>query len=140
MEFDYPQSNDDLPYLPHNYKVDDEIPFTPDGNAPLISNSIEKVKGTSGLFQGLKCVRKTIFVAPETDSRLQDTHKRRLAQEVKILYLARYQHVVRLFHTYFEEESDDQIKFAVVMDRADASLQDYIRPGNPRIQNSLAVC
>ena len=129
MGSDCGQNNDDLPYQPKIYKSDDEIPFAPDGNAPLICNSVEKVKGIFGPFQGLRCARKTLFVPLETDLALQASQRRKLVQEAKILHLARHSHVVQLFHTYFEEENNDRIKFAVVMDRGDVNLHDYLRPG-----------
>ena len=129
MESYCARNNDDLPYQPHDYKGDSEIPFAPDGNAPLICNSVEKVKGISRPFKDLKCVRKTVFVPAETDSGLQDFQKRKLVQEAKILHLARHYHVVQLFHTYFEEGIVDQIKFAVIMDRGDANLETYLKPG-----------
>ena len=129
MGSDCTPKNDGPPYLPKIYKSEDEIPFAPEGNAPLICNSIEKVKGIFGPFKGLRCVRKTLFVPLETDSTLHDSQRRQLVHEAKILHLSHHIHVVQLFHTYFEEERNDQIKFAIIMDRADASLQDYLKPG-----------
>lgn len=123
------------PYWPCIYKEDDEIPFAPDGNAPLISHCVEKVRGTSNQFQGLKCIRKTIIDPTEGDEASRDIKKRRLIQEAKILHLARHHHVVQLIHTYFVDGEDDQIKFSVIMDRADANLHKYLKPGQaPRGQ------
>ncbi|KAH8662767.1 kinase-like domain-containing protein [Ilyonectria robusta] len=117
------------PYRPCVYKEDGEIPFAPDGNAPLICDCVEKVKGTSGHFKGLKCVRKTIIVPTEADQVSREAKKRKLIQEAKILHLARHHHVIQLIHTYFEDGNEDQIKFAVIMDRADANLHHYLKPG-----------
>ena len=121
----------DLPFLACSYQDDEEIPFAPDGNAPLISNCVEKVRGTRGRFQNLQAVRKTVIITTEPDVGRRDVEKRRLTQEAKILHSARHHHVIRLFHTYFQEENSDQLKFAVIMDRADANLQEYLRPGKP---------
>ncbi|KAL6411062.1 ankyrin repeat protein [Ilyonectria robusta] len=123
------------PYWPCIYKEDDEIPFAPDGNAPLISHCVEKVRGTSNHFKGLKCIRKTIIDPTEGDEASRDTKKRKLIQEAKILHLARHHHVVQLIHTYFVDGEEDQIKFSVIMDRADANLHKYLKPGQaPRGQ------
>lgn len=122
------QDNDKL-YQPQEYKNDSEIPFAPDGNAPLICDCVEKVRGISGRFKGLKCVRKTVILPPEEDPAAQDIEKRKLIQEAKILYYARHHHVIRIAHTYFENENWEQIKFAVIMDRADGNLHHYLRPG-----------
>ncbi|KAH8651742.1 kinase-like domain-containing protein [Ilyonectria robusta] len=119
------------PYLPCVYKKDAEIPFAPDGNYPFISSSVIKVKGISGRFQGLKCVQKTIIDPTETDEFLRGKKRRQLAQEAKILHLARHHHVVQLIHTYFMDSTEDQIHFSIVMDRADANLHDYLKPKNP---------
>ena len=117
-----------LPYQTVEYKDDDELPFAPDGKSPLIHNCVERVIGTSGPFVGLKCVRKTVIAFVESDANLKRFEKRRMVQEAKILHMAQHQHVVKLFHTYFEEGGDDQIKFAFIMDRADGSLQQYLKP------------
>ncbi|KAJ6168103.1 hypothetical protein N7497_000946 [Penicillium chrysogenum] len=120
--------NDEL-YQPREYKEDSEIPFAPDGNAPLICDCVERVKGTSGPFRGLKCVRKTIITPSGEDSSSQDDKKRKLIQEAKILHYARHHHVIRLIHTYFEKGNEEEIKFAVIMDRADGNLHEYLKPG-----------
>lgn len=60
------RDNDKL-YQPQEYKGDSEISFAPDGNAPLICDCVEKVRGISGRFKGLKCVRKTIILPSEPD-------------------------------------------------------------------------
>ncbi|CAP79205.1 Pc06g02120 [Penicillium rubens Wisconsin 54-1255] len=120
--------NDEL-YQPREYKEDCEIPFAPDGNAPLICDCVERVKGTSGPFRGLKCVRKTIITPSGEDSSSQDDKKRKLIQEAKILHYARHHHVIRLIHTYFKKANEEEIKFAVIMDRADGNLHEYLKPG-----------
>lgn len=121
--------DNDKPYQPQEYKEDSEIPFAPDGNAPLICDCVEKVRGISGRFKGLKCVRKTIILRCEPDTAAQDAEKRKLIQEAKILHYARHYHVIRIVHTYFENKNREQINFAVIMDRADGNLHEYLRPG-----------
>lgn len=124
---------DDEVYEPCEYKYDLEIPFAPDGNAPLISDCVEKVKGIAGNFKGLHCVRKTIITPIEADAAarvsIKDSVKRKIVQEAKILHYARHHHVIRLIHTYFEIGNERQIKFAVIMDRADGDLHEYLWPG-----------
>ncbi|KAK4551578.1 hypothetical protein LTR86_011079 [Recurvomyces mirabilis] len=117
--------------VPHRSRSQDdyEIPFAPDGNAPLIAAYVEKVKGVTELFQGLRCVRKTVPVDLDTDANSRAMLKQKLIQEAKILYLARHNHVVKLIHTYFEDVDGEQMKFAVIMDRADSNLQFYLEPG-----------
>lgn len=114
-------------YKPHDYRADSEIPFGPDGNSSFISGYIERVKGTSAPFLGLKCARKNIIV--EADPVSSGNTKRRLMQEAKILYYSRHPHVIRLIHSYFVDEGEEHIKFAVVMDLADGNLHQYLRPG-----------
>lgn len=111
-------------YQPHSYTDDSQIPFVPNGNSPLIGGFVEKVIGTSGCFKGVIAVRKTVIVPYATGST-----KRTLLQEAKILYFARHQHVVRLVQTYFEETDGPEMKFAVIMDRADGDLHSHLRPG-----------
>ncbi|KAJ5974034.1 hypothetical protein N7481_011244 [Penicillium waksmanii] len=114
-------------YEPHEYKTDSEIPFGPDGNSSFISGYIERVKGTSAPFLGLRCARKNIII--EAEPALSDNTKHRLMQEAKILYYSRHRHVIRLIHSYFVDEGKEYIKFAVVMDLAEGNLHQYIRPG-----------
>ena len=122
-------SQDSKPYQPHVYKEDKEIPFAPDGNAPLICAYIEKVKGISSRYWGIKCVRKNVVVPFGTDGVSQSLLKRKLVQEAKILHLARHFHVIELIHTYFEQVDGNELKYAVIMDRADANLRTYLKPG-----------
>ncbi|KAF5577934.1 hypothetical protein FPCIR_11841 [Fusarium pseudocircinatum] len=127
--------SDNDSFRPRAYSKDSEIPFAPDGNSPLIDTNVEKVKGTLGRFKGLKCVRKTIIDHQAGDGPSQAAKKRKLAQEAKILHFAKHHHVVELVHTYFVEEKANRIMFSVVMERADANLDDFLRPGSqPRLQ------
>lgn len=117
------------------YQEDDQIPFAPDGSAPLISDGVEKVKGTSGLFEGLKCVRKTLILQNETEPIVKLHQRRTIVEEVKVLHSARHHHVIELIHVYFDTVDENQWKFAIVMDRADSNLHLYLRPGmSPPIQ------
>ncbi len=50
------------PDQPCSYTDDSQIPFAPDGNAPFVRGSIEKVKGMMGCFTGIIAVRKTIRI------------------------------------------------------------------------------
>lgn len=122
--------SDNDSFWPRAYSKDSEIPFTPDGNSPLIDTNVEKVKGTLGRFNGLRCVRKTIIDHQAEVGPSQLAKKRKLAQEAKILHFAKHHHVVELVHTYFVEEKADRIIFSVVMERADANLDDFLRPGS----------
>ena len=45
-----------------DYYVENDIPFSPDSNSALISIGVERVIGTSGRFEGLKFIRKTVFL------------------------------------------------------------------------------
>lgn len=114
-------------YKPHEYATDSEIPFGPDGNSSFISGHVERVKGTSAPFLGLRCARKNIII--EADAASIGNMKRRLMQEAKILYYSRHRHVIRLIHSYFVDEGEEQTKFAVVMDLAEGNLHQYLRPG-----------
>lgn len=121
--------DDDKLYQPQEYEDESEIPFAPDGNSPLISAGVEKVRGVSGRFKGLKCVRTTIIVQSGADQAAQEIERRKLIQEAKILYYARHHHVIRIVHTYFENRDLGEFRFAVITDRADGNLQHYLRPG-----------
>lgn len=116
------------PYQPSTYNEDDQIPFAPDGNAPLIADGVEKVKGVSGELEDLKCVRKTLVLDSETEPINNLHQKRRIVEEVKILHSAQHHHVIQMIHTYFDASNVDQWKFAIVMDRAEANLHLYLRP------------
>ncbi|KAK3669530.1 hypothetical protein LTR78_010584 [Recurvomyces mirabilis] len=118
------QPRETEPYLPRIYREDSQIPFAPDGNSPMITGSVERVRGISDEFKNLICVRKSLKVSDD----LAD-NRQRLVQEAKILHSAYHHHVVRLIHTYFYEADDDETIFAVVMDRADGSLDKYLKPG-----------
>lgn len=113
------------PNKPEEYDKDDDIPFTPEGNSPLISGYVEKVFGTSGRFKGMHCVRKTVM---QEDSSNRSSVKRLLMREVRALHNARHTHVVRLVHTYFDNRSN-QIRFCIVMDRAETNLSTYLDLG-----------
>ena len=114
-------------YEPYEYAEDSDIPFAPDGKSPLISGYVEKVEGTSTPFRGLRCARKTIII--EEHSPLRENIKRRLTEEAKILYYAQHRHVVRFIHSYFQDEDDEKITFALIMDRAEGNLHQYLKPG-----------
>ncbi len=73
----------DVPYFACNYHGDEEVPFAPDGNAPMIFNYIEKVRGTCVRFKNLQAVRKTVIIDTEPDIGLRNVQKRRLTQEAK---------------------------------------------------------
>ena len=117
------------PYLPRIYREDHQIPFAPDGNSPMISGSVERVRGVSDEFKNFVCVRKTLNISDDSAH-----NRQRLVQEAKILHVAHHHHVVRLVHTYFYEADGDETIFAVVMDRADGSLDKYLRRGKTPLE------
>ncbi len=49
----------------------------------MISNYIEKVRGTCGRFKNLQAVRKTVIIDTEPDVGLRNVQKQRLTQEAK---------------------------------------------------------
>ena len=117
------------PYQTAEYKDESEIPFEPESKRWHIDKNVFKVRGTLGRFKGLRCVQKTIVVSAKGNQTSRMAQKGALVQEAKILHFARHHHVVRLIHTFLEEEDEDQFKFAVIMDRADGNLQSYLKPG-----------
>lgn len=110
------------PDAPQEYAHDDDIPFAPEGNGPLISGYVELVIGISGPFKGMHCVRKTVVQESASNKNLA---KRLLTRETRALQNARHTHVVQLVHTYFDNRSN-AIRFCMVMDRADTSLSSYL--------------
>lgn len=98
--------NDKL-YQPQEYKENSEIPFAPNGNTPLIYDCVEKVRGISSRFKGLKYVRNIIIILSKADLAAQEIQKRKLIQEAKILYYARHRYV-DILHTYFENKNREQ--------------------------------
>ncbi|KAJ2979474.1 hypothetical protein NQ176_g3230 [Zarea fungicola] len=116
------------PAQPEEYTEDVNVPFAPDGNSPLLAGHVELVRGISGRFSGSKCVRKTIMQDADT---MGDEAKSRLVHEAKILHSARHHHVIQLVHTYFYSQAE-QMRFCIVMDRADANLDAYLKRGLPR--------
>ena len=117
------------------YEEDHLIPFAPDGNAPLIAYGVEKVKGVSGKYKDLRCVRKTLPLDSVAEQTAELHQKQSIAEEVKILRSARHHHVIELIHAYFDVSDSHQQKFAIVMDRAEANLHSYLKPGrSPPLQ------
>ncbi|KAG4269122.1 hypothetical protein FPRO04_12245 [Fusarium proliferatum] len=109
-----------------------EIPFTPEGNSPLIERTVEKVLGR-GTYAG-KFARKTVWLYPSEDCEnldWRDRVKRELARELEILHHARHHHVVQFVHAYFvvEEGRNSSLRFCYVMDRMDHNLRDYLDRG-----------
>ncbi|SCO54127.1 uncharacterized protein FFNC_15350 [Fusarium fujikuroi] len=109
-----------------------EIPFTPEGNRPLIDRSVEKVLAT-GTYAG-KFARKTVWLYPPKDCEnldWRDRVKRELARELEILHHARHHHVVQFVHAYLvvEEGQNASLRFSYVMDRMDHNLRDYLDCG-----------
>jgi ankyrin repeat protein/serine/threonine protein kinase len=107
---------------------DEDIPFTPDGNDPVISSNVIKVRGTTGRFKGKIAARKT-FILNRKDERQLELSKRRVTREAKILHTARHDHILDLVATYFYNISEGETIFAIVTDRADANLQEHINRG-----------
>ena len=124
------------PSQPSDYDKDSEIPFTPDGNSPLIGGAVERVKGLGNQFQGRKIARKTIIITAQrhqvADKTWQKTTKRRLTREARVICEAQHRHVVHLLCQYFDNQSGkmDEVRFAIIMNRADGNLRSYLRPGH----------
>ncbi|KAG4437172.1 hypothetical protein IFR05_007328 [Cadophora sp. M221] len=101
------------------YTRDEDLPFSPDGNDTFIGDRVERVKerrviGSSG---NMLYARKTITINKQ--------NKRAHLQEARTLHRARHGHVVKLIMTYFYEREQD-IRFAIIMERADGNLDAYL--------------
>jgi serine/threonine protein kinase len=111
-------------YEHHVYEKAEAIPFAPDGADAYISMGsfgiVDKVKGRLGPFEGLEYARKTILNVREADID-------EIIKEVKILYKSQHNHVAPLIMTYSYNN-----RFAVVMDRANGNLQDYLKESESR--------
>lgn len=69
------------PDAPQEYSHDDDIPFAPEGNGPLISGYMEMVVGNRP-FKGMHCVRKTVIQESASNKNLA---KRLLIRETRAL-------------------------------------------------------
>ena len=118
---------------PSNYSKDDIIPFVPDGDSPLVGGCVELVKGIGGGLKGLECARKTVILRKDAN---EGSIKRQLIREARALHYARHTHVISLIHTYFDKRSSN-IRFSIVMDRAQASLSDFLNPEDPNAKLPL---
>ncbi|KAF4962824.1 hypothetical protein FSARC_9107 [Fusarium sarcochroum] len=113
----------------HEYD-ETEVPFTPEGNRPLIGGSAEKVSGT-GMYAGI-FARKTVWVDRTSggyeNSDWRDDIRRKLTRELNIIHHARHQHVVQFVHAYVdvEEGQNASLRFCYVMDRMDHNLRYYL--------------
>lgn len=117
------------PCRPEEYTDDAKVPFSPDGTRPSIAAHVEEVRGTLGRFKGLRCIRKNIIQDLDVSGIDTVEAKRQLAREARILYSARHQHVVQLFHTSFDSNMDRlTLTFSIVMERADTNLGTYLKP------------
>lgn len=129
----YPSRQLSDPCQLSEYNKDSEIPFRPDRPSPLIGGWVEEVVG-SDQFQGLRLARKTIIIkGPKygsADSVWRDTTKQSLIQDVRAIQRARHHHVIHLLHLYFDNQYQkvDEIRFAIIMDRADRNLRYYLQP------------
>ena len=111
--------------VPHVYTRDEDLPFTHDGNYALIGANVDRVRRTSGSDEGLLYARKTLTI----DARGKEdpvAAKHKLVEEAKTLFQARHGHVVKLIETYFFVR-EHYTCFAIVMERADADLDIYLR-------------
>lgn len=108
---------------PADYDTDGEIPFTPDGNSSIISGSVDRVRGSMFPFQGMHCARKTVIIPNPAD---RNSIKHRLRQETKALHNSRHKHVVQLFHSYFDNQHRNQLRFCIIMERAEENLANYL--------------
>ena len=72
-------------YQLRTYEEDHLIPFAPDSNAPLIAYGVEKVKGVSGKYKNLRCVRKPLPLDSVVETTAELHQKQSIVEEVKIL-------------------------------------------------------
>ena len=120
---------DAKPYLLRIYREDHQILFVLDGNSPIISSSVKRVRGVSDEFKNFVYIRKTLNILDDSAH-----NRQRLVQEAKILHVAYYHYVVRLVHTYFYKADGDKTIFTVVIDYADGSLDKYLRRGKTPLE------
>ena len=116
-------SND---WKPKEYFRDEDVPFAPDGSDTMIADRVERVRGIRGQFDGLKCVRKNI-IQDAGDQKQDAAFKQRVTREARTLCSARHTHVVHVVHSYFHNWPR-QLRFSIVMERADCNLEPFIRP------------
>lgn len=112
------------------YDFDCQIPFVRDGNSQLLG-SIELVIRPCDKLN--KLVRKTILKRAPLGERAEnwrEHEKVRLVQEALTIRQARHHHVVQLIEVYFDNQYQrtDEIRFAIIMDRADSNLRHYLQP------------
>lgn len=121
-------------YVEHiEYNDSSAIPFIQNGNSALIGRGVERVILSSNRC---KLVRRTILVhSPrgEDGETWQLRRKIELAQEACIIKESRHKHVIQIFQVYFDNANKrrGEIRFAVVMDRADRNLRHYLRKNCP---------
>ena len=123
------------PFQASEYLEDKKIPFGPEGNSQVIGGCVERVKGLRGQYKGLQAVRKTIFRTAQryevADTAWQETTREKLIQEARAIHRARHHHVIHLIHMYFDNQyrNTHEIRFAIIMERADGNLRYYLQPG-----------
>ena len=116
------------PDQPIEYSSGDVLPFAPEGDSPLVDGCVDLVEGIAGRFKGMRCARKTVILRAHSH---EASFRRQLTREARALYNARHTHVIQLVYTYFDNRSE-KLRFSVVMDRAEASLSDYLDPGTAK--------
>ena len=115
---------------PAEYKFDSQIPFVPDGVSPVTGSVEEVVRSRDHLY---KLARKTILKRAPLGvwaESWRTNAKQMLVQEAFMIQRARHHHVIQLIDVYFDDQNQrtDEIRFAIVMDRADSNLRHYLQP------------
>lgn len=107
---------------PPTFYKDSDIPFASHGKEAWVEGSVEEVIGLEGLIYA----RKSLII---NNDEQRDSVKQRLVQEARILRLCRHTHVVRFVDAYFSCRREN-LRFSIIMERADTSLECYVALGN----------
>ncbi|KFZ04544.1 hypothetical protein V502_10070 [Pseudogymnoascus sp. VKM F-4520 (FW-2644)] len=109
----------------HSYERDKDLLFASAGNYSVIGGAVERVERASGCNDGMWYARKSLPIKEWGDAGIEAA-KRTLLQEAQVLVAARHGHVVKVIETYFLKNEYD-IRFAIVMEHADANLDVYLK-------------
>jgi serine/threonine protein kinase len=117
-------------YGPHLVTRGEDIPFKQDNVHSYIQYHpclIDEITGTAGsAYNEMRCIRKLMKGTSERITEFQN--------EVDILKIAQHDHVVKLITTYIFKKNEREIDFAIIMDRADRDLDEYLRSNKSQEQ------